>query len=166
MKSIKYLLSVLIFIALVSCTKDDELPTPKTSYSLSFMMKGKAYEYNSFYLVSHYLSCGLNQYEIQVLNKKGDLFDFFKINLTDVDSLVPGKSYKYRPGYPEAYKFAGTSSFWYSGSGAWYTPVNFTITVLSYSQGRLTARFEGDSVSGDIRDVYLPFDPGTTVKKR
>jgi len=139
-----FIYPVLLFSSMVSCIKDKE-QLPDHATKLIFTMDGKNYSFDELYEAKQYWACGLHQYETEAMTRDNQ---FFKINLTAVDNLLRGD---YISGEEPTNMVARTCTFWYSGSGTSYTAKHFVITVTSYKDGILNARFEGGLItSGNI----------------
>jgi hypothetical protein len=138
-----FISAMLLLYIMTSCTKQTE-QLPDQAAKLSFNMNGKSYQYNDFYEAKQYWSCTLHQYEIEVFNQNTTSFQFFKINITAVDSLLPGN---YIMNEVPTNKIAGSCTFWYSGSEGYYTPSHLVMTVASYQEGLLNAVFSGGEIT-------------------
>jgi hypothetical protein len=135
--------AMLLLYAMASCTKQTEQP-PTQVAQLSFIMNGESYQYNDFYEANQYWSCGLHQYEIEVYNQNSTSFEFVKINITAVNSLLPGN---YIMNEVPTNNVAGSCTFWYSGTKGYYTPGHLIMTVTSYQDELLNAIFSGGEIT-------------------
>ena len=144
---------MLLLYTMASCTKQTEQP-PAQAAQLSFIMNGESYQYNVFYKATQHWSCGLHQYEIEVFNQNSTSFEFVKINITSVDSLLlPGN---YIMNEVPTNNIAGSCTFWYSGSRVYYTPTYLVMTVTSYRDEFLNAVFSGGEITkGRINNLRI-----------
>ena len=115
---------------------------------LYFKMAGTPFSFATVDKAYAVRNCKLRTYQITAYS--GD--QFFKIDLTDADTLKPGL---FSMGSIPTNNLAGTATFWYSGRGTSYTARPFKILVQSYCNGFLKASFGGGTITDGIMNLRI-----------
>jgi hypothetical protein len=111
-------------------------------------MAGTPFSFSSVDRAYAEINCKLRTYEITAYT--GD--QFFKIDLTDLDTLKPGL---FTMSGTPTNNLPGTATFWYSGRGTSYTAKPFKILVQSYCNGLLKASFGGGTISDGVMNLKI-----------